>query len=110
MNQNYQPPPIPHHSQVLAPELPGPSAHLSGYPTHQLPPMVAQTSYQHYQNVPPSMHRPVPPRTMSGSRDHVADLGPPENGTDPSKTGAGDKKKLSPPKEVQGSDATRKYQ
>lgn len=110
MNQNYQAPPLSHHPQVLAPELPGPPGHLPSYPTHQLPPMVPQTSY-HYQNAPATMHRPVPPqRAMSGSRDPVAGLGSPENGTDLSKSGASDKEKLSPPKEVQGSDATRKYQ
>ena len=83
---------------------------MSGYPTHQLPPMVPQTPY-HYQSAPTGMHRPVPaPRSMSASRDHIPELGPPENGTDPSKPGPGEKKASSPPKEVQGSDATRKYQ
>ncbi|RYP19427.1 hypothetical protein DL767_009650 [Monosporascus sp. MG133] len=109
MNQNYQPP-ISHHPQVLAPELPGPPAHLSGYQTHQLPPMVPQTSY-HYQNPATNIHRPVPPpRTMSGSRDHIGEFNPPENGTDPSKPAAADKKRQVPPKEVSGTDATRKYQ
>ncbi|RYO80808.1 hypothetical protein DL766_004388 [Monosporascus sp. MC13-8B] len=108
MNQNYQPP-ISHHSQVLAPELPGPPAHLSGYPAHQLPPMVPQTSY-HYQNTATNMHRPVPPpRRMSSSRDHIGEFNPPENGADPSKPAAADKKRQVPPKEVSGTDATRKY-